>query len=141
MQYNISNRQTLFWCFALIILRMTNGKLRCFTLMFSMPDFILSLVFFFYQNQGFYSHKIALLKKRVYIHNGKRILFSEFFSIRKSIPPILWVERKRFHFVHQKIISFWTGYCTIKNRSTNPLNSKIELFMTTVSPGSASGFY
>ena len=90
-------------------------------------------LFFFYQNQGFCSHKIALIKKRVYIHNSKRILFSVFFSIRKSIPPTVWVERKRFHFVHQKIISLWTSYCTIKNGSRNPLNSKIELFMMTVS--------
>ena len=129
MQYKISNSQALFWCFALIILRMANGKLRRFALMFSMPDFVL----FFYQNQGFRSHKSALLKKRLYIHNGKRRLFSEFFSIRKSIPLTLWVERKRFHFVHQKIISLWTGYYTIKNGSRNPVNSKMKLFMTTVS--------
>ena len=141
MQYNISDSQALFWWFALIILRMANGKFKYFALMFSLPHFVLSFVLSFYQNQGFCSHKTAFIKKIVYIHNGKRILFSEFFSIRKSIPPILWVERKRFHFVHQKIISFWTGYCTIKNGSTNPLNSKIELFMMTVSPGSASGFY
>ena len=133
MQYKISNSQALLWCFCLIILGMANGKLRRFALMFIMPDFVLSFVLFFYQNQGFCSHKIALLKKSVYIHNGKRILFSEFFSIRKSIPPTLWVERKRFHFVHQKIISLWTGYYTIKNGSRNPVNSKMKLFMTTVS--------
>ena len=85
-------------------------------------------LFFFYQNQGFCSHKIALIKKRVYIYNSKRILFSVFFSIRKSIPPTVWVERKRFHFVHQKIISLWTSYCTIKNGSRNPLNSKIAIY-------------
>ena len=59
-------------------------------------------LFFFTKIKGFVLIKLLLYKKRVYMHNGKRILFSEFFSIRKSIPPTVWVERKRFHFVHQK---------------------------------------
>ena len=133
MQYNISDSQALFWCFALIILRMANDKPRHFAIMFIMPGFVLSFALFFYQNKGFCSHKFALIKKRVYISNGKRILFSEFLSIRKSIPLTVWVERKQFHFVQQKIVSLWTSYCTIKNESRKPLNSKIELFMTTVS--------
>ena len=77
--------------------------------MFSMPDFVLSFVFnfsFFCQNQGFCSHKIPLKKYRVYIHNVRRQLFSEFFSFRKSIPPTVWVDRKQSHFVHQKIYLF-----------------------------------
>ena len=98
-----------------------------------MPDFVLSFVLIFFQNQGFCSHKIALIKNEVYIHNGKRQLFCEFFSFRKSIRPTVWVETKRFYFVHQKNISLWKSYCIIRNGSRNSLNSKIELFMATVS--------
>ena len=132
MQYNISDSQALFWCFVLIVLRMAGLDTLLF--MFSMSDFVLSfiLIFFFFQNQEFYSHKSALIKNRVHTHNVKRQLFSEFFSFRKYIPPTVWVERKRSYFVHQKI-SLWTSYCTIRNGSRSPLNSKIELFMATVS--------
>ena len=101
MQYNISDSQALFWCFILIILRM--ASLNTWLFMFSMPDFVLSFVLILFgQNLGFCSHKSALIKNRVYIHQVKRQLFSEFFSFRKSIPPTVWVERKRSHFVHQK---------------------------------------
>ena len=132
MQYNISDSQALFWCFALIILRMASLDTlllcsACLTLFLA-----LFLICFFCQNQGFCYHKIALIIK-VYIHNGKRQLFSEFFSFRKSISPTVWVKRKRFYFVHQKNKSLWISYCAIGNGSRNPLNSKIELFMTTVS--------
>ena len=132
MLYNISDSQALFWCLVLIILRMTD--LDTLLLCSVWPTLFLALfLFFFCQNQGLRSHKIALIKKEVYIHNGERQLFSEFFSFRKSIPPTLSVERKRFYFVHQKNISLWTSYCAIRNGWSNPLNSKIELFMTTVS--------
>ena len=95
--------------------------------MFSMPDFALSSVLNFFcccQNQGFSSHKSALIKNCVFIHNVNRQLFSEFYSFRKSIPPTVWVERKQSH---------WTSYCIIRNGSRNSLNSKIELFMAAVS--------
>ena len=115
MQYNVSDSQALFWCFAPIILSMSNRKPIHFALMFSMSDFVLSFALFFYQNQGFCSHKNSLTKKRVYIHKGKRILFSEFFIIRKSIPPTIWVERKRFHLVHQKLYLF--GQVTAQSKT------------------------
>ena len=96
-------------------------------------DFVLSFVLnFFCQNQGFCFHKVALIKKEGYIHHGKRQMFSEFFIFTKCIPPTIWVERKQFYFVHQTNISLWTSYCAIRNGSRNPLNSEIELFMTTV---------
>ena len=117
MQYNISDSQALFWCFILIILRM--ASLNTWLFMFSMPDFVLSFVLILFgQNLGFCSHKSALIKNRVYIHQVKRQLFSEFFSFRKSIPPTVWVERKRSHFVHQNK-SLWTSYCTVRNSSRN----------------------
>ena len=50
-----------------------NGLPRHFALMFSMVDFVLNLALNFRccQNQGFCSHKIALIKNRVYMHNAK----------------------------------------------------------------------
>ena len=39
---------------------------------------------------------------------------------------------KTISFCTPKNISLWTSYCTIRNRSRNPLNSKIDLFMATV---------
>ena len=71
MQYNISDSQALFWCFVLIILRMA----RHFVLTFSKPDFVLSLFLIFWgQNQDFYSHKIALIKKQcIYIMTKKTV--------------------------------------------------------------------
>ena len=55
--------------------------------------------------KGFVLIKLLLQeKKRVYIHNGKRQLFSKLFSFRKSIPPTVWAERKLFNFVHQQNI-------------------------------------
>ena len=106
MQYNIRDSQSLFWCFILIILRISHFLLMfCGTVSLT---FFLACSFFFFlfcQNQGFCSHKIALAKKEWIrnIHNGKRQLFYEFFSFRKSNPPKTWVERKWFHFVHEKI--------------------------------------
>ena len=93
-----------------------------------MPDFVLSFVLTFFQNQGFCSHKNALIKNEVYIHNDKRQLFCEFFSFRKSIPPTVWVERKRFYFVHQKNISLWKSYCIIRNGSRYSFNSKTAIY-------------
>ena len=157
MQYNISDSQALFWCFILIILRM--ASLNTWLFMFSMPDFVLSFVLILFgQNLGFCSHKSALIKNRVYIHQVKRQLFSEFFSFRKSIPPTVWVERKRSHFVHQKYISL-DKLLHSQKQIKEHLNSKTELFMATVSdwspkalsqrhqfwygkvPGSGFGFY
>ena len=132
MQYNICDSQALFLCFALIILRMVNGKLRHFALMFSMPEFVFSFVLFFTKIKGFVLIKLLLYKKRVYMHNGKRILFSEFFSIRKSIPPTVWVERKRFHFVHQKRYLF--GQVTAQSKMyQGTLWILRQLFLTTMS--------
>ena len=90
---------------------------------------------FFCQNQGFCSLQIDLQKKKkMNIHNGKRQLFSEFFSFGNPIPPTVWVERKRFHFVHQKnIYLFGKVTAHIRNGSRNLLNSNIELFMMTMS--------
>ena len=158
MQYNISDSQALFWCFILIILRM--ASLNTWLFMFSMPDFVLSFVLIsFGQNLGFCSHKSALIKNRVYIHQVKRQLFSEFFSFRKSIPPTVWVERKRSHFVHQKIYRF--GQVTAQSETdqetrwilrwsylwrqwvTEALNHchKETHFWYGKVPGSAFGFY
>ena len=105
MQCNIRDSHALFWCFVLIILRMDSLDTlllcsACLTL------FLALFLIFFFQNQGFCSHKIALIKKEVYIHNGKRQRFSEFFSFRKSTRPTVWVERKRFYLVHQKTYLF-----------------------------------
>ena len=105
MQYNISNSQALFWYFVLMILRMDSLDTlllwwACLTLFLA---FVFNFfLFLFFQNQEFRSHKIAFFKKSMYIHNGKRQLFSEFFSFKNSIPPTVWVERKQFHFVHQR---------------------------------------
>ena len=101
MQYNISDSQGLFRCFVLIILRM--ASLDTLLLCSACPTLFLALFLFFFQRKWFCSHKIPLIKKQVYIHKGKRQLFSEFFSFRKSIPPTVWVESKRFYFIHRNM--------------------------------------
>ena len=71
----------------------------------------------------------------MYIHNGKIQLFYEFIRFRKSIPPTVWVETKSISFCTPKKcnISLWTSYCSIRNGSRKPLNSKKDLFMVTMS--------
>ena len=101
--------------------------------------FLLAWSFYFF---NFFLPKSRLLfssnrftkKKKMNIHNGKRQLFSEFFSFGNPIPPTVWVERKRIHFVHQKnIYLFGKVTAHIRNGSRNLLNSNIELFMMTMS--------
>ena len=106
MQWNISESQALFWCFVLIILIMASlDTLLSSSLSLTLFLALLLILFFFFQNQGFCSHKIPHMKNRMYMHYMKDNC-CEFFSFRKSILSTVRVERKRSHFVHQKIYLF-----------------------------------
>ena len=54
-------------------------------------------------------------------------------SVLENPFHLQWSREKTILLCTPKNISLWTSYCVIRNGSRNSLNSKIELFVTTVS--------
>ena len=110
-----------------------NGQHRHFAVMLSMPDFVLSFVLnIFFQNQGFCFHKIASIKIEYIYIMSKDNCFPSFsvlenpFHLRSE-----WRENDLILYTKKQISL--DKLLPIRNGPRNPLNSKIELFMATVS--------